>query len=103
MGGIYGALVVARSAEGAVGTAAAWNARRGIRGIITQSRSSRMIVRNVTLWGFTGGQLVALEACGKCKVQQGGFTTHFGKIRFGPPGMAPALAAMSWNHQASVP
>lgn len=38
MAGVEGALVVARTTEGDVGTAGAWNSRREIRGIITQVR-----------------------------------------------------------------
>ncbi|KAK3258451.1 hypothetical protein CYMTET_32501, partial [Cymbomonas tetramitiformis] len=100
MAGIDRALVVARSEEGREGTAGAWNTGRGLRGVITQTKSSRMKVRGVTFWGWSGGQFFALEACGKCKFRQGGFTTHVAHTRFAGPGSdQPAIATWSWSHQ----
>jgi hypothetical protein len=44
--------------------------------------AAHMSVMNVTFVGYTGGQYVALEACGKCKTFQGGATTHTAGLRF---------------------
>lgn len=41
-----------------------------------------MSVINVTFAGFVGEQYAALEACGKCKVQQGGASTFMAGLSF---------------------
>jgi len=77
MGGIEGALVVARSLEGQEGTAGRyWNGGRGLRGVITQTaplgvpvQLSMMQMRDIKLIGWDGPQFRPLEACGKCKSQ----------------------------------
>jgi hypothetical protein len=100
MAGLVNSLVVARSDAGRQGSAGGWPSRRGVRGVITQSapqghpkHEALLSLVNVTFVNFTGGQLWALEACGKCKSFQGGATTWTAGLRFLQPGK-PALA--SW-------
>ena len=106
MPGVKNALIVARSSQGQVGTAAYWPSNRGIKGLITQTPnhiSSRAFlgVSNVTFWNFNGGQFYALEACGKCKKGQGASTTFFEGIKFKglKEGEKPALAKWTWSFQ----
>jgi hypothetical protein len=107
MAGLANVLVVARTDVGRQGTAGAWPSPRGVRGVITQSapmgdsrHSALMSLVNVTFVGFTGGQLWALEACGKCKAFQGGATTWTAGLVFIQPGK-PALATW-WAHAGSL-
>jgi hypothetical protein len=53
---------------------------------------------NVTFVNYTGGQYYALEACGKCKIYQGGATTFTAGLNFIQPG-TPAMSTWSWGHQ----
>ena len=108
MPGIHGALIVAKSDEGFVGSAGYWPSDRGIRGIISQSPkpiqfNSMMAIANVTFWGFNGGQFIALEACGKCKQLQGAVQTYVKGIQFkglgDAEGAKPAITSWSWAHQ----
>jgi hypothetical protein len=44
--------------------------------------SGHMSMLNVTFVGYTGDQFAALEACGKCKTQQGGATAFSAGFKF---------------------
>lgn len=102
MPGMDNSVIVKRSAEGDFSTAGFWDSSRPIRGLITQSRSSNLKITNTAFVNFLeDGQGFALEACAKCKVQQGGVTTHFGNISFQAedPSKRHALVRWSWNHQ----
>jgi hypothetical protein len=60
-----------------------------VRGINSQSppmgfarHSGHMSMINVTFVGYVGEQFAALEACGKCKAQQGGATAFTAAFKF---------------------
>jgi len=93
---------------------------RGVRGIITNSMEapdfrSIMSIEGMHFKDWTGGQHIALEACGKCKSKQGGFHTYVASNSVSPAawadgaawppvaytaGTATVLAAnWSWQHQ----
>ena len=107
--GLFGAVVVARTAEGRVGTAGYWPGSTNVRGIITQSSEnwwygSPLAVVNATLVGFTGAGYAALEACGQCQFAQGGWTTSFANVTVSPApgptaGKNTQLAAFSYPFQ----
>ena len=107
MPGLHNSLVVARTVEGQVGTAGYWpKPGRGIRGLITQSPKGitdrcMLGVTNVTFHGFTGGSYFALEACGKCKDDQGAASTYFQQITMRGAGLDEkyAIAKWTWPHQ----
>lgn len=59
------ALIVAKSDSSAV-----WPSERGIRGVLTQTVSSALVVSNVTFVDFKYNNTFAVEPCAKCKFMQ---------------------------------
>ncbi len=108
MPGLFNSVVLSRTAEGNQGTAGVWDTANKVAGINSHSppmgeprHTAPMAIVNVTFVNYTGGQFVALEACGKCKVQQGGATASMAGIKFVQEGF-PALSTWSWSHQVGV-
>lgn len=110
MAGLQNSMLIARTAEGQVGSAGAWPMDRKVTGVIMQSpplgesrHTALSSLINVTFSGYTGGQFYALEACGKCKTFQGGATTHTAGLRFVvPTGVGLGLSKWSWGHQVRL-
>ncbi|KAG1658049.1 hypothetical protein FOA52_004208 [Chlamydomonas sp. UWO 241] len=100
MAGLRNALLVARSDEGSVGSAGAWpQGGRRIVGVVGHSspkgeskHTALSSLLDVTFVGYSGGQFMALEACGKCEFSQGGATTQVGGVRWLPAGSPVALS-----------
>ena len=88
-----------------------WQNKRGRRGIITQSsplgesrHSGMLALDSVRFVGFdeSAWGAVALEACGKCKTNQGGFHTYTSNLTFISEGCAAhwlvaGLLAVAWQ------
>ncbi len=103
--GLFNSIVIGQSSAGQEGSAGDWPSRRAVRGVVTASapaaasrHTALMAVSNVTFVNFTGGQLYALEACGKCASSEGGSTTVTSGLQFVQPGV-PAVSLWSWAHQ----
>ncbi|GAX81123.1 hypothetical protein CEUSTIGMA_g8557.t1 [Chlamydomonas eustigma] len=107
MAGLQNTIIISRTLQGQVGTAGQWPSGRRITGVINQSppegsdrHTALSSMINITFVNYTGGQYLALEACGKCKIYQGGATTHTAGIAFSnPTGVPVVLSGWSWGHQ----
>eukprot|EP00798_Chlamydomonas_sp_ICE-L_P008885 gene8886-3764_t len=106
MAGIASSIIIARTAEGRIGTAGRWpSAGRKIAAITTQSpiqghprHSALLSIMDVTFVGFSETPYTCLEACGKCKNFQGGAPAFTGGLKFIQDGY-PILSLWTWNHQ----
>ena len=86
MTGIFNALVVARTTKGLIPDISEreqWpRSMAAVRGIITQ-REGPLALDNVAFVGFGPEQAAyALETCGKCKADAGGFHTYTSNLTF---------------------
>ncbi|GIL53440.1 hypothetical protein Vafri_9024 [Volvox africanus] len=109
MAGFQNCTIYARTNTGMQGTAAQWPSGRRITAIIAQSpvqgepkHSALMSMINMTYVDFTADKpgFSVLEACGKCKVYQGGATTFTANTTYVQSDFStPVLSLWSWGHQ----
>ena len=67
------------------------------QGGLVAPMSSRLTVSNTTFVNFDANWCSALRACSFCKINQGGYTTRFEKVRFLN---SPIIARFKWEHEA---
>ena len=61
-----------------------------------------MSVVNVTFSGYGSSSFIPLEACGKCRTGQGGYTSFTSGLTFLQWTATSSVVQWSWDHQVCV-